>query len=129
MTLSLVGRLTPVPSRAPIVARPADFTALRSLAVLALAAGLLNVPNLQYFAGEEYSAGQEGAGALRGSAVCTVQEFVPCPTCGEWTDARGQGARPAEERTRKGGPPRSVGARSPRETECLFSWFGGRKKS
>eukprot|EP00546_Thalassionema_frauenfeldii_P014586 CAMPEP_0178929534 /NCGR_PEP_ID=MMETSP0786-20121207/20660_1 /TAXON_ID=186022 /ORGANISM="Thalassionema frauenfeldii, Strain CCMP 1798" /LENGTH=762 /DNA_ID=CAMNT_0020605815 /DNA_START=863 /DNA_END=3151 /DNA_ORIENTATION=- len=35
-----------------------------------------------YFAGNEYSNGQKGIElSLKGSAVCTVQEFVPCPDC------------------------------------------------
>ncbi|KAL7538232.1 hypothetical protein ACHAXR_008380 [Thalassiosira sp. AJA248-18] len=58
------------------------FTALRSITLLSFIAGLINIPTMMYFASEEYSQGQEGVGfALKGSAVCTVQEFVPCPTC------------------------------------------------
>eukprot|EP00580_Thalassiosira_gravida_P016537 CAMPEP_0201659950 /NCGR_PEP_ID=MMETSP0494-20130426/2690_1 /ASSEMBLY_ACC=CAM_ASM_000839 /TAXON_ID=420259 /ORGANISM="Thalassiosira gravida, Strain GMp14c1" /LENGTH=774 /DNA_ID=CAMNT_0048137655 /DNA_START=1861 /DNA_END=4185 /DNA_ORIENTATION=+ len=35
-----------------------------------------------YFASTEYSNGQAGVAiALKGSAVCTVKEFVPCPSC------------------------------------------------
>lgn len=58
------------------------FTAIRSITILAFACFLLNIPNLIYFAGEEYSSGQEGVDiSLKGSAVCTEQQFVPCPSC------------------------------------------------
>lgn len=58
------------------------FSTLRSIMVLALIAGILNIPNMLYFAGEKYSQGQEGVNILiRGSAVCTVKGYVPCPTC------------------------------------------------
>mmetsp|Transcript_27370 Transcript_27370/g.65782 ORF Transcript_27370/g.65782 Transcript_27370/m.65782 type:complete len:1071 (-) Transcript_27370:1369-4581(-) len=60
------------------------FTALRAITILAFVAGLINIPNMMYFAGDEYSAGQEGVNimfTLRGSAVCTQEGFVPCPSC------------------------------------------------
>jgi len=58
------------------------FTALRSITLLALVCGLLNIPNMIYFAGDNYSNRQDGVDIfLKGSAVCTEQEYVPCPTC------------------------------------------------
>ena len=58
------------------------FTAIRSITILAFACFLLNLPNMIYFAGEEYSNGQDGVDiSLKGSAVCTAQQFVPCPSC------------------------------------------------
>ena len=37
---------------------------------------------MMYFAGDEYSNGQIGVGTtMRGSAVCTEEQFVPCPSC------------------------------------------------
>ena len=64
------------------------FSTLLGVAFITLVAGLINIPNIMYFAGEEYSAGQPGVSwALRGSAVCTEMVWVPCPSC-EMTDFR-----------------------------------------
>ena len=57
------------------------FSTLRAIVILTLFAGLINVPNLIYYMGPEYSDGQSGLGMQRGSAVCTEQTWVPCPTC------------------------------------------------
>lgn len=58
------------------------FSALRSIMILSIVAGLINIPNMLYFAGEKYSQGQDGVSLLiRGSASCTIKEFVPCPSC------------------------------------------------
>lgn len=58
------------------------FSALRSIMIMTFIAGLINIPNMIYFASNSYSQGQEGLDALiKGSAICTVEEFVPCPTC------------------------------------------------
>lgn len=58
------------------------FSALRSIMILTFIAGIINIPNMMYFASERYSQGQEGVHLLiKGSAVCTVKEYVPCPTC------------------------------------------------
>ena len=48
------------------------FSTLRSFAVLSFLVGLLNLPNILYFASDDYSIGQSGvAPTLRGSAICT----------------------------------------------------------
>lgn len=48
------------------------FSTLRSFAILSFLTGLLNLPNLLYFASDEYSNGQpEIAPLLQGSAICT----------------------------------------------------------
>mmetsp|Transcript_8508 Transcript_8508/g.12383 ORF Transcript_8508/g.12383 Transcript_8508/m.12383 type:complete len:973 (+) Transcript_8508:76-2994(+) len=59
------------------------FSMLRALWVICLLAGLINVPNIMYFASEKYSAnGQMSVTMLlRGSALCTTQVYVPCPEC------------------------------------------------
>ncbi|KAL3776039.1 hypothetical protein HJC23_009665 [Cyclotella cryptica] len=58
------------------------FSALRSIMMLTFIAGIINIPNMIYFASDKYSHGQEGVDVLiRGSAVCTLEEFVPCPSC------------------------------------------------
>ncbi len=60
------------------------FTTLRTIMLLLFLVGLINIPNLLYFAGSEYSSGQPGVfWPLRGSAVCTDYEFVPCVDCNE----------------------------------------------
>ena len=58
------------------------FATIRDFAILFLLGGLLSIPNMAYFGGSDYSAGQEGlAFTLQGSAICTDREWVPCPTC------------------------------------------------
>jgi hypothetical protein len=58
------------------------FSALRSTIMLTFIAGVINIPNMVYFASDKYSHGQEGVDVLiRGSAACTLEEFVPCPSC------------------------------------------------
>ena len=60
------------------------FCTLRGIALLSFLAGILNIPNLLYYAGPDYSQNQEGGDVpwfLRGSAACNVQKWVPCPTC------------------------------------------------
>mmetsp|Transcript_24108 Transcript_24108/g.35726 ORF Transcript_24108/g.35726 Transcript_24108/m.35726 type:complete len:1034 (-) Transcript_24108:246-3347(-) len=61
------------------------FSTLRSIAVLTLIAGLINIPNIVYFSGTEYSLGQYSAKSvlIKGSAVCTNEQWVPCPNCTE----------------------------------------------
>ncbi|KAL9181404.1 hypothetical protein ACHAXT_010209 [Thalassiosira profunda] len=69
------------------------FTTLRAVAVIALIAGCINLPNIFYFASEEYSKGQPGViTLLKGSAICTDQVWVPCPTCtvDQFHEARGR---------------------------------------
>ena len=45
------------------------------------------LPNLLYFSGKVYSDGQSGirSFSLKGSAICTIGEWVVCTTC-TWTD-------------------------------------------
>jgi hypothetical protein len=58
------------------------FSTLRAMSLMAIAAGIIHIPNLMYFASEEYSNGQpEVNDALKGSAICTKTEWVPCPNC------------------------------------------------
>jgi len=63
------------------------FSTLSSLIVLMIVAGLINLPNILYFAGPNYSGGQETltgfAGGVKGSAICTETEWVLCPDCGQ----------------------------------------------
>ena len=47
-----------------------------------LFAGLLSLQNMVYFYSDEYSDGQPGVEVfVKGSAICTRTEFVPCPDC------------------------------------------------
>ena len=58
------------------------FATLRYCGLLLVIAGLMNIPNFIYFSSDAYSEGQENVRlTLQGSAVCTVQEWVPCPGC------------------------------------------------
>ena len=59
------------------------FATLLALAVLTLIAGLVNVPNILYFASDEYSDGQTTITnpLLKGSAICTRTKWVPCIDC------------------------------------------------
>lgn len=54
----------------------------RKVSLMLFIAGLLSLPNLYYYASEEYSDRQPGVNILaKGSAICTRQKLVPCPTC------------------------------------------------
>jgi hypothetical protein len=58
------------------------FSTLRGLTIMMVLATLINIPNFLYFAGDTYSLGQPGVNPLlKGSAICTNQVWVPCPTC------------------------------------------------
>ena len=58
------------------------FSSLRAVAFITLIAGCINLPNILYYASDEYSKSQPGVNViLKGSAICTEQEWVPCPTC------------------------------------------------
>lgn len=62
------------------------FSTIRAYAALAFLCGLLSLPNIIYFASEEYSPDQFGVQTgvptlLKGSAICTNRRWVPCPTC------------------------------------------------
>lgn len=50
------------------------FSTLAGLVVICFVAGLINIPNIIYFAGKEYSNSQPGLPFLmKGSAVCTQE--------------------------------------------------------
>ena len=59
------------------------FSTVRAVAVLLLLAGILNIPTMLYFSSEKYSPdGHRGINyPLRGSAICTDTEWVPCHGC------------------------------------------------
>jgi hypothetical protein len=58
------------------------FSTLRVLSVILLITGLINIANILYFRGEEYSAFQDGIDwILKGTAVCTEEEWVVCTDC------------------------------------------------
>ena len=58
------------------------FSSLRIVAFITLIAGCINLPNILYYASDEYSNSQPGVNyLLKGSAICTEQAWVPCPTC------------------------------------------------
>ena len=58
------------------------FTTLRALGILTFFAGLLSLPNILYFASDDYSEGQDGVRTVvRGSAICSNTSWVPCTTC------------------------------------------------
>lgn len=68
------------------------FTTLRAVAILTLLAGVLNIPNLVYFASESYRGADNNglSGLLQASAICTDTSWVPCPDCslGDFTETR-----------------------------------------
>jgi hypothetical protein len=58
------------------------FSYLRAVAFITLIAGCINIPNILYYASDEYSKSQPGVlFLLKGSAICTEQVWVPCPSC------------------------------------------------
>jgi hypothetical protein len=60
------------------------FSTLRSFAILSLLAGILNLPNIMYFASDEYNTNGQNdlqSSLLKGSAICTDVSWVPCPDC------------------------------------------------
>lgn len=58
------------------------FSTLRALTILTFLAGILNIPNFIYFSGPEYSNSQSGIpDLLKGSAICTLKQWVPCEGC------------------------------------------------
>ena len=58
------------------------FYTLRMLSFIMLVAGILSIPNLWYYGGDDYNSGHEfGYQALKYSAVCTDQSWRPCPNC------------------------------------------------
>jgi hypothetical protein len=61
------------------------FSTLRAITILTLCAGLLNIGNIRYFHGDDYSGGQDDVelSFTKGSAICTEENaiWVPCPDC------------------------------------------------
>jgi hypothetical protein len=58
------------------------FSTLQALTLLTFLAGLLNFPNFIFFSGPLYSQSQKGVdNLLKGSSICTVQNWVPCEDC------------------------------------------------
>lgn len=59
------------------------FFTLRSLCIIMLLAGLINVPTLVYFGSNAYNKAHDSMffRALQTSAICTDSTWVPCPTC------------------------------------------------
>lgn len=59
------------------------FFTLRSLGIIMLLAGLINIPALMYYGSEEYSdpLAKMNFRALKTSAICTDSTWVPCPRC------------------------------------------------
>ena len=58
------------------------FSYLRAVSFITLIAGCINLPNIFYYASDEYSKRQPGVlFPLKGSAICTEQAWVPCPSC------------------------------------------------
>ena len=58
------------------------FSYLRAVAFITLIAGCINLPNILYYASDDYSKSQPGVQfLLKGSAICTEQVWVPCPSC------------------------------------------------
>ena len=58
------------------------FASLRGLMVLLLLGGILSIPNMVYFSGEQYSPGEDVQNWwLAASAICTDEVWVPCPDC------------------------------------------------
>ena len=68
------------------------FSTLRAITVLTFLAGCLNIPNLMYFSGPDYSKEQTTIENVltKGSAICTDAIWVPCPDCDmdEYADER-----------------------------------------
>lgn len=64
------------------------FTTLRAMTILTFVLGVINIPNMMYFAGPEYSDSQVNSDSqvafpffAKGSAMCTRTKWVPCPEC------------------------------------------------
>ena len=70
------------------------FSTLRAITIITLIAGLISIPNIQYFASNEYQPSEYSNGfstLVQGSAICNYTSWVPCPTCNctnlnEWQD-------------------------------------------
>ena len=65
------------------------FSMLRGVAVIMLITALIHIPTFLYYASSDYSSSGYTAvkTLLRGSAICTDNEWVPCPSCNAINDA------------------------------------------
>jgi hypothetical protein len=59
------------------------FATLRALTVVMFLTGIVHIPNFIYFSGPDYSASQTEVEdvLLKGSAICTEIQWVPCINC------------------------------------------------
>ena len=59
------------------------FSTLRALIVITLCCGVLSLYNIIYFASDEYDSAQDKVKSpfLWGTAICSTESWVPCPTC------------------------------------------------
>lgn len=60
------------------------FSTLRSIAIMSLIAGCINIPNMLYFNSERYDTTKIPHGEInmiKASALCKNAPWVPCPTC------------------------------------------------
>ena len=61
------------------------FSNERAIGLLCILAIILNIPNFIYFSGNEYNNGdvsiKEASFLLKGSAICSNYEYVPCLNC------------------------------------------------
>jgi hypothetical protein len=67
------------------------FFTLRSLCIIMLLAGIINIPSLMYFGSDSYNGVTERTGhwrALKTSAICSDSTWVACPNCtkNDWRD-------------------------------------------
>ena len=59
------------------------FSLLRGIAIIMMITALIHIPNFLYYSSSDYSSNGQSAvkTLLRGSAICTDNEWVPCPSC------------------------------------------------
>jgi len=59
------------------------FSLLRGVAIIMMIAAIIHIPNFLYYSSSDYSNNGQSAvkTVLRGSAICTDNEWVPCPSC------------------------------------------------
>lgn len=62
------------------------FSTLRAITVMTFIAGLLNLPNMLYFASSDYNVANSqkdnvNSWFVQGSAICVDTSWVPCPNC------------------------------------------------
>eukprot|EP00542_Grammatophora_oceanica_P010709 CAMPEP_0194043292 /NCGR_PEP_ID=MMETSP0009_2-20130614/14957_1 /TAXON_ID=210454 /ORGANISM="Grammatophora oceanica, Strain CCMP 410" /LENGTH=944 /DNA_ID=CAMNT_0038687459 /DNA_START=167 /DNA_END=3001 /DNA_ORIENTATION=- len=73
------------------------FATLRAVAILLILTGLINIPNILFYSGDNYSpeGRDEVSFTLQGSAVCTQFQWVVCTTCqsSQWDDSNAEKRR------------------------------------